>query len=127
MKNEAGSNTETVLILPTTMLLIYLIPILREIFAVFLTLTYTFGQQILYLPVHRPEIILRPGSNGLIQLRREPEEKLLFGVIVHISKDYLSLLSAARHGFRTARQEDLIPLRPCVHRPAQAFFLPQDG
>ena len=34
---------------------------------VFFSLTYAFGQQILYLAIHRSKIIFRPGSDGVIE------------------------------------------------------------
>ena len=44
------------------------VDLVRDVFAVFLSLPDTFGQKILDLSVDRTEIILRPGGNGGVEL-----------------------------------------------------------
>ena len=58
------------------------INLIRYIFAVFLTLAYTFCQQIFYLPVDAAKIILGPCGYSIIQLRRYPQGYLLFFLII---------------------------------------------
>ena len=46
--------------------------------AVFLALAHALGQQVLDLPVHRAEIVLRPGGDGRVETGRQPQRDLLF-------------------------------------------------
>lgn len=55
-----------------------------NIFAVLFALPDTFGQQIFNLSVHGTKVILRPGSNGMIQFFGKPERNLFFTGISHI-------------------------------------------
>ena len=45
----------------------FFIDILPDILSVLLSLLHAFGQQVFYLSVHGPEIVLRPGSYRVIQ------------------------------------------------------------
>ena len=54
------------------------IQLIRNIFSILFTLTHTLGKQILDLPIHRAEVVLRPGGNGVVQLRIQPQGDLLF-------------------------------------------------
>ena len=53
-----------------------------DIFPILLPLADAFGEQILNLPVHRAEVILRPGRDGGVQLGGEAKGNLLFRVLL---------------------------------------------
>ena len=56
------------------------VDLVGDILSVFLPLADTLGEQLLDLTVYRAEIVLRPGSDGGIQLGREPQRNLLLVV-----------------------------------------------
>ena len=62
------------------------VQLLRRGRAVLFALAHALGQKILYLPVDRAEVILRPRGDGVVQLRRQAQRHLLFRVVRHISK-----------------------------------------
>ncbi len=88
-----------------------------NVFAVLFPLSDALRQQILYLSVHRAEVILCPCGDGVIQLGAQPQGYLLFR-LSHISTDCRNLLPAGRRGCRRELPADWKPWRPCVPRPA---------
>ena len=54
------------------------IDLVGDILTVLLPLTDALGEEILDLTVHRAEVILCPGSNGIVELRIQTEWDLLF-------------------------------------------------
>ena len=59
------------------------VDLFADVFAVLFPLTDALGEQIFDLAVDRAEVILRPGSNGGVELGRKAQGHLLFGAIVH--------------------------------------------
>lgn len=51
---------------------------------VFLSLADALCQQILYLAIHRSEIILGPGSDGVVELGGQTKRHLFFAIISHL-------------------------------------------
>ena len=53
-----------------------------NIFAVLLPLAHALGEQVFNLTVNAAEVILRPGGNGIIELRGNSQWNLLFLLII---------------------------------------------
>lgn len=92
------------------------VDLIRDIPAVLFPLTHALGEQILDLPVHRAEVILRPCGNGVVKLRVQTERDLFFGSA--ISTGCRCSQWAERHGCRRAPPAGWRPLLPCAHRQA---------
>lgn len=56
----------------------------RNRHSVFLSLSHAFCQQILYLAIHRSEIILGPGSDGVVELGGQTKRHLFLAVVRHL-------------------------------------------
>ena len=98
----------------------------RDILPVFLPLPHALRQEILDLSVDRPEVVLRPRCDRVVQLCGKSERHLFFARITHsiiplikiFNKDFLSSRSAAHRGFRRALPADWTPSQPCAPRRA---------
>ena len=77
------------------------VDLIRDVFAVLFPLTDALSEEIFDLTIHRAEVILCPGSKGIVELRIQTERDLLFR-LCHLVQaaavyDGLCITVAAQH------------------------------
>lgn len=78
--------------------------LVRDITAVFLSLTNAYGQQILNLTVYRTEILGRPGCDFVVELLGYPQGNLF--LLAHLNTGCRCLPLAVRRDYRRGQPAD---------------------
>ena len=95
------------------------VDLVGDVFAVLFALAHALGEEIFDLPVHRAEVVLGPGSKGVVELRVQAQRDLLFAVSAISVKaaavhDGLGVPVAAEH-HHEIRDHGRLPLIVQLH------------